>query len=878
MRWLYKIPLRFRSLFKRSRVEKELTDELRFHLEKLMEENVAKGMTPEEARYAALRELGGVDQIKEECRDMRRVNCIESFFQDARYGLRQLRRAPGFAAMVVSALALGIGANAAMFSVVNAVLLRPLPFRDPDRLVVIEGIPAVEFDGLHTQVIGWHDWVGKSRTLADVSVYERGGVNLFGGDQPVHLPAAAVSDGFFWLLGVGAIKGRTFMPEKNQPARPEAVISYDLWQGHLGADPNIVGRNLELSGKPFTVIGVMPPGFEFPGETQVWVPAALNTEESLFAEGGIMNFQIARLNPGVTLSQVRAELGVSLKQLEKENSAPFNPKLNVTPLHLQLVKDSRPALLVLMGAVALVLLIACADVTNLLLARNAARSRELAVRSAIGAGQARLIRQLLTESVLLSLTGGALGLLVGAGTVRLERGLLPLSETLLGGIRLDAGVLGFTFAVAVLTGVLAGLLPALGSSRVVLSEALKAGAGDSSAGFGFRQQHGLRVVLGIGEVGLALVLLIGATLLIRSLACLSTVNPGFRTDHLLTARLFLAGPGYAADASRGAFFERVLDRAHRLPGVRDAAWTNSLPLGEGVSVMFSVGIEGSATPKPQTSNKWALYLPISPDYFRTMGIPLVAGRVFEGRDRDGAPSVAIVSQAMARLCWPAQDPIGKRLTTIDPPKWTTVVGVVGDVRHWGLSDAPEPSMYLPLLQAPPRSAFLVIRTSGPVSATDVAGAVRAIDRGEPVASTLTGDELLARATASPRFRASVLGLFAGLALALALVGVYGIMAYSVSQRKHEIGIRMALGAKRGDVLQMVLTKGLLITGLGVAVGVGGALVLTRFLSSMLYCVKPTDPLTLVGVSLILIAVALLASYIPARRATKVDPMVALKYE
>jgi len=878
MRWPCKLPLRLRSLFKRGRVEQELSDELRFHLEKMTEENVARGMTLEEARYAALRELGGVEQIKEECRDMRRVNWIENLVHDLRYGVRQLRRTPGFAAVVVTALALGIGANAAMFSVVNAVLLRPLPFRDPGRLVAIEGIPAVQFNGPHTHVIGWQDWVGKSRTLTDVSVYERGGVNVFGGDRPEHLPAAAVSDGFFRLLGVGAIKGRILLPDKDQPARPEAVISYDLWQGHLGADPNILGRNLELSGKPFIVIGVMPPGFEFPGETQVWVPATVNMEENLFAEGGIVNFQIARLSPGATLSQVRAELEVFLKQLNQGNPAPFNAKPSVTPLRLQLVKDSRPALLVLMGAVGLVLLIACADVTNLLLARNAARSREFAVRSAIGAGRARLIRQLLTESVLLSLAGGSVGLLVGAGMVRLERALLPLKETPVSGIRLDAWVLGFTFAVAVLTGVLAGLLPALGSSRVILSEALKEGAGSSSAGFGFSQQHRLRMVLGIGEVGLALILLIGATLLIRSLARLSTVNPGFRTDHLLTARLFLAGPDYAKVVSRGAFFERVLDRARTLPGVRDAAWTNSLPLGEGVSVMFSVGIEGSPNPKPQTSDKWALYLTVSPDYFRAMGIPLLAGRAFDARDRDGAPRVAIISRAMARLCWPAQDPIGKRLTMMDPPQWMTVVGVVGDVRQWDLSDAPEPGMYLPILQAPSRSAFLVVHTSGPVSATDVAGAVRAVDRGEPVASTRTGDELLARSTASPRFRASVLGLFAGLALALALVGVYGVMAYSVSQRTHEIGIRIALGAERRGVLRMVLMKGLLITLLGVTVGVGGALGLTRFMSSLLYEIRPSDPLTFVAASLLVIAVALLACYIPARRATKVDPMVALRYE
>ncbi len=877
MRFFDKFRLRLRSLFRRSRIEQELSDELRFHLEKLIEDKVANGMKLEKARYLALRELGGVEQIKEECRDTRRVRYIENFFQDIRYGLRMLRRSPGFASVAVLALALGIGANAAMFSVINAVLLRPLPFQDPGRLVAIEGIPAVRFNGPHTHVLGWEDWVGKTQTLEGIVVYERGGVNVFSRDQSAHLPAAAVSQGFFGLLGVRPVRGRTFLSHENISPQAEAVVSYELWQGPLGADPNLVGKNLTLSGKPFTVVGVMPPGFEFPGETQVWIPSALNMEENLFAQGGIVNFQIARLKSGATLEQARAELAVFLRQFDQGHAASFNPKLGVIPLRLQLVKDSRPALLVLMGAVGLVLLIACADVANLLMARNATRVRELAVRAAIGAGRARLLRQLLTESVLLSLAGGLAGLLLGAAGVRLAQALIPSKEILASGIRLDTWVMGFTLAVAVLTGILAGLLPALGSSRGALSEALKEGASGSPAGFGFARQHRLRTLLGVGEVAVALILLIGATLLMRSLARLSTVNPGFRTDHLLTSRLFLTGPDYATNVHRLGFYERVLGRVRALPGVRVAGWTNSLPLGEGVSVMFSVGVEGSANPKPQTSDKWALYLTVSPDYFRAMGIPLLEGRAFNEQDRDGAPRVVMVSQKMALLCWPDRDPIGKRLTMFDPPKWMTVVGVVGDVQ-WGLAEPPEPAMYLPLLQEPPHSAILVLHTSGSLSAMEVASAVRGIDRGEPVASTRTGEELLARATASPRFRAGVLGVFAGLAVVLALVGVYGILAYSVSQRTHEIAIRMALGAGRGSVLGLMMSQGLLLTVLGVAAGSAGALALNRLLAGFLYGVRPTDFPTFLGASLALAGAALIAVWIPARRAMKVDPIVALRCE
>jgi len=803
---------------------------------------------------------------------------VTTLIQDVRYGLRILVKSPGFTAVAVLTLALGIGANTAMFSVINTVLLRPLPFRDPGRLVAIDGIPALKFNGLHDRIVGWEDWVSKTRTLEALGTYVQGGLNFSGGDEPERLPAAAVSAGFFELLGVGPIRGRTILPQDDAPGHAVAVISYDLWLSHLGGDPQVVGKNIELGDMPFKVTGVMPPGFEFPGDTQVWVPEAMNRGANLFAEAGIVNRQIARLRAGVTLTQARAELLVFLRQLNQGNASPFNPALSVTPLQLALAQNIRPALLVLMGAVGLVLLIACADVANLLLARTLARYREVAVRAAIGASRARLVGQLLTESILLAISGGLAALLVGVWGVELAGAFVPHRDLPAGGIRLDGWVLAFTLGVALLTGILAGLFPALASSKVGLSEALKEGAGGSPSGFSFVRHRRLRTALGAGEIALALMLLIGAGLLIKSLSALSAVNPGFRSNHLLTARLFLAAPVYKTAERRSAFYEQALDRARSLVGVRVAGFVSSLPLGEGVSVMFSIGIEGSATPKAETSDKWAVFVAASPDYFRAMGIPLLAGRVFNEHDREGSPQVVVVSQKMAREFWPGQDPLGMQITQYDPPRWTTVIGVVGDVRDWDLSEQPEPEMYVPVLQQPPLSAFLVLQTSGPVSLTEIGRAVRAVDRAEPVSAVNTGEQLLARATATPRFRAVVLAIFAGLALLLAVVGIYGVISYAANQRRHEIGVRMALGAEQRDVLVMVLGQGLRLALIGIMVGLAGALALTRLLAGFLYGVRPTDLAVFALVSMGLTVVTLIVVSIPAWRAMKVDPMVALRYE
>jgi putative ABC transport system permease protein len=846
-------------------------------------ERIEHGENPADAEANARREFGNATLVKEVTRDMWGWRWLETFLQDLRYGLRQLHRNPGFTAVAVLTLALGIGANTAMFSVVNAALLRPLPFHDPGRLVAIEGIPAVRiayFNGSPNWIAGWEDWVGKTRTLTAVSIYDTAGVNLAGGEQPEHLPAAAVSANFFRLLGVGPVRGRTFLPQEDRPGHAVAVISYDLWRGRFAADRGIVGKPIELAGRPFTVIGVMPGGFEFPGDTQIWVPSQANVAVMLFGQQAVAIREVARLRPGITPEQVRSELVVFLRHMNHGHARPFNSELRVTPLRLELVKDIRPALLLLMGAVGLVLLIACADMANLLMARNAGRRQELAVRAAMGAGRQRLLRQLLTESLLLSLSGGAAGLAVGAAGVHLARALTSASLMSTQGVQLDGWVLIFTLAVAVVTGITSGLLPAFGGSKVVLAEALKEAAGRSEPSLGFSGGHRLRTGLGSLEVALAFILLIGSSLLMESLFSLSDVNPGFRSHHLLTARLFLTGPAYKPShgKQRTAFYEQVLNRIRALHGAREAAFVSSLPLGGGVSVMYSVGLKGTPSANPESSGKWAIYCRVSPDYFRAMGIPLLEGRAFSELDRSGSPQVVVVSRTMARRFWPGQDAVGKRITMFGPPQWMTVVGIVGDVRHWGLAEQPNPEMYIPLLQAPPQSAFLVVHNVGPLSAADVGRVVRGVDPAEPVAFVHTVQELLSIRTAGPRFRADVLGIFAGLAVLLALIGVYGVISYAVARRTHEIGIRMALGAQHSDLLWLVIRQGITLAVVGLSVGIVGALAVTRLLSSLLYGVNPSDPLTFALVSLILTGAVLLATYIPARRATRVDPMVALRHE
>jgi putative ABC transport system permease protein len=868
-------------LFRRRQREEELDEEVQAHLRMAAQEHIEQGETSEQARTSAVREFGNVTLVKETTRDMWGFRWLETWLQDLRYGVRQLRKNPGFTAVAVITLALGIGANTAMFSIVNAVLLRPLPFKDPGRLVEVEGAYANDFVPTPKPHFEWAKWAEGLKTLAEFSIYENGTINLAGEGEPDRVAAAEVSEHFFSLLGINPVRGRTFLPAEEAAEYPfVAIISYELWQSGYGSDPGVVGKTVHLNGKPFTIVGIMPSGFEFPGQTQIWVTRPRNLGDEMFGGMAHMGWQIARLRPGATLEPARAELQV-IAQSELPPGVKAGNPVAVTSLHEFIVGDIRPALLLLLGAVAFVLLIACANVAHLSLARGVGRFREVALRAALGAGRARLVRQLLTESVLLALTGGALGLLTSVWTLQVAKRLVPAQDILTRGIKLDGWVLAFTFVVAVLTGIVSGLAPAWQSSKLDLTEVLKESVG-SHTGLILGSRHRLRGLLGVFETAAALVLLIGAGLLLRSFGKLLEVNPGFRTSDLVAAKVSLLEPRYSAPESRLNFFQQVLSRVQALPGVRNAAFANALPFGTREGAILGLQVEGG--PEFQWgSGASAFCLIVSADYFPTMGIPLLRGRNFTEGDAKGSTPVAIISQTLARLGWRGQNPLGKHFGFAgDAPHSYEVVGVVGDVRGLDLGGQPWPQMYLPILQQPQSvtAPFLVIhgtQNSGAISAS-LRGVIRSVDKNEPIASIGTMEQLVSQSVAAPRFRTLLLGIFAVLAFLLAVVGIYGIISYSVSQRAHEMGIRMALGAERQDVVRLVVGQGMRLTLIGVAIGLVAALGLTRLLASYLYSVRPADLVTFVVVAMVMVAVALLACYIPARRATKVDPMVALRYE
>jgi len=866
-------------LFRRRQREEELDQEVQSHLRMAAQEHIEQGESAEQARVSAVREFGNVVLVKEVTRDMWGWRWLETSLQDIRYGARQLRKNPGFAVVAVVTLALGIGANTAMFSIVNSVLLRPLPFKNSGRLVVVGWPYANRFVPTPKPHFEWDGWAERTRTLADFSLYENGMINLAGEGEPDRVAAAEVSEHFFSLLGINAIRGRTFLPAEESAEHPSvAIISYKLWQSRYGSDPAVIGRSVHLNGKPFTVVGILPSGFDFLGGPQIWVTLPRNLEDEMFGGVSIGGMQFARLRPGATLDQARAELGVIAQREIPAGARAGNPA-SVTSLHEFVVGNIRPALLLLLGAVAFVLLIACANVANLSLARSAGRFREVALRAALGAGRGRLFRQLLTESLLLALTGGALGLLTGVWAVQVAKKLIPVQDILTRGIKVDGWVLSFTFVVAVLTGIISGLAPALQSSKFDLTEALKERAGSPTAP-SVGAHYRLRGLLGVFETSAALVLLIGAGLLIRSFGKLLDVNPGFRTKDLLTGRVSLLGPKYSATEGRLTFFQEVLSGVKALPGVRAGAFVDALPFGRAATIRVALDIEGGPTFQPETG-VIADYSVVSADYFQVMGIPIVGGRNFTERDTEGSTHVAIISQSMARGAWPGQNPLGKHFNFAGYPRQRfEVVGVVGDVRGMDLTEQPWPTAYLPILQYPQNAAFLVIHTGENSSIIRAAlpGVIRSVDKDEPVSSVSTMEQLVLQSVAEPRFRTLLLGIFAGLAFLLAVVGIYGIISYSVSQRTHELGVRMALGAERRDVLRLVVGQGMRQTLIGVAVGLLAALGLTRLLASYLYSVRPIDPVTFLVVSAVMLAVALLASYIPARRATKVDPLVALRYE
>ena len=866
----------------RRRAEQELEEEVRTHLELETQENVESGMSPEEARSAALRAFGNVALAKEDSRAMWGFRSLETLWQDVRFGLRMLVKSPGFTIVAVLALALGIGANSAIFSVVNAVLLRPLPYEDPDRLVMVwEDNTKLGFPRDTPAPANFIDWRDQNQVFEGMAAFADESFNLTGVSEPERINGQRVSANLFQLLGVAPRLGREFLFEEDQPRRERVVIISDrLWHRRFGADKNIIGKTLTLNGESFTVVGVMPANFQFPSrEDELWVPIAFDSTEA--SRRGSHYLQvIARTKPGITLEQAQAEMSTIAARLQKQY-----PETNksvgaaVTPLHEQLVGDIRPALLILLGAVGFVLLIACANVANLLLARAAVRQKEITIRAALGARRLRLMRQFLTESGLLAALGGLVGLLLAVWGVNLLTVFIPDDISQAKGITIDVKVLVFTLIVSLLTGLIFGLAPALQASKLNLNETLKEGGRSSAVG---ARGNRIRSLLVISEVALALVLLIGAGLLINSFLRLRTIDPGFQSDKLLTMRINLPELKYPDRTRRAAFYTELLHRVEALPGVRSAAVTTALPLTfKGNS--NGITIEGRPEPAPD-ERPIVITRVISPDYFHAMSIPLLQGRSLGEQDKEDSAGAVIISETMARRFWPGEDPIGKRIKmgwSDSSNPWLSVVGVVKDVRQFELNADPKPQIYLPYTQAglfAPRD--LVIRTTTePLSLTAaVRNTVWEIDKDQPVSDIRTMEQILSESVSRDRFSMLLLGIFAIVALVLASVGIYGVMSYAITQRTHEIGIRMALGAQTGDVLKLAVGQGLKLVLTGVAIGLVAALLLTRVMSSLLFGVSATDPTTFVIISLVLISVAVLACYIPARRATKVNPMIALRYE
>jgi putative ABC transport system permease protein len=810
------------------------------------------------------------------------LGSLETFWQDVRFGVKMLVKSPGFTIVAVIALALGIGANSAIFSVVNTVLLRPLPYKEPDRLVMVwEDATKNGYPRDTPAVANYLDWRNQNQVFEGMAAIADQSFNLTGIGEPERIDGRRVSANLFSLLGVEPRLGRAFLPEEDQPGSGHAVIiSHGLWQRRFGSDMSIVGKPLSLNGETFTVVGVMPQGFQFPSrEVELWVPAAF-TQQEAGSRGRHYLQVIARMKPGVSLQQAQAEMTAIAARLQQQYPE-TNTDLGaaVTSLHEHVAGDIRPALLVLLGAVGFVLLIACANVANLLLARAAVRQKEIALRSALGASRFRLIRQFLTESVLLAAIGGGGGLLLSVWGVSLLKSFIPENISQARAITIDGQVLFFTLLISLLTGLIFGLAPALQASKFNLNETLKEGGRDSAVGSRGNRIRGLLV---IAEVAVSLILLIGAGLLINSFMRLRNVDPGFRADNLLTMQVVLPATKYPDRARRSSFYTELVRRIEALPGVKSAAVTTNLPLyRQGNST--GISIEGRPDPAPGQEQIIVTRV-ISPHYFSTMGIQLLQGREMSEQDREDTTPVVVISEAMARKYWPGEDPVGKRIKTGPSASnipWMTIAGVVKDVRQFELNADPKPQMYLSYMQAgffAPRD--LVISTNvEPMSlASSVRRAVWEIDKEQPVSNIRTMEEILSESIGRQRFSMLLLGIFASVALLLAAVGLYGIMSYSVTQRTREFGIRMALGARRIDVLKMVVGQGLKLVLIGVVIGLVAAFVLTRVMSSLLFGVSATDPATFIAISLVLIGVAVLASYVPAYRATRVDPMIALRYE
>jgi predicted permease len=810
---------------------------------------------------------------------------MNTFLQDLRYGARMLWKKPVFSLIAIITLALGIGANTAIFSVVNSILLRPLAYREPERLVLINhDYPQINLKA-SVSAFGFRHYRDNAKSFESIAAISGTNFNLTGGGEPERLSSMQVTASFFPLLGAQVARGRVFLPEEEEAGRNRvAVLSDEFWRRRFGGDPNIVNSTITLNGENYNVIGVMPRGFQFGREmgmvVDLWTP--LTFAPAQLSPNSLTNeflTVLARLKNGVTFQQAQAEMDTiadGLRQQYMPSGTRQNWGLTLQGFNDLIVGDIRTPLWILLGAVTLVLLIACANVANLLLARAAERHKEIAIRAALGAGRWRVLRQLLTESVLLGIVGGLLGLGLATLGVKLLTGLEQLRIPRMHEIGLDWRVLAFTLGLSLLTGLIFGLVPALQVTRADLHETLKEG-GRTGASLARGSLRSAFVVL---ETALALMLLVGAGLLMRSFWRLQQVNPGFTPQNLLTLSVALPDR-YREPHQRAGFYQQTLEQIRALPGVQAAGAVSILPMS-GNNSSGSFRIEGRDVPSGQSpphGDRWAA----TAGYFETLKIPLIRGRFFSERDAADAPGVAIIDETMARKYWPNEDPVGKRISFEGPPenrRWREVVGIVGHVKHKGLDGESRVQYYIPHPQRAQGGMFLAVRTAGTPSevAPAVRGVIKNLDKDLPVFRVMAVEQLVADSMTLRRFTLTLLGIFASIALVLATVGLYGVLSYSVTQRSHEIGVRMALGASAADVLKLIVKQGMLLTGLGVVIGLIGAFALTRLMANLLFGVTASDPLTYGVIALLLALVALLACWLPARRATKVDPMIALRYE
>jgi predicted permease len=901
---------RLRAIFRRQVMEEELDEELRFHLERQAEKDLKAGLTPEEARRKARLAFGGLDQVKEECRQARGISVLETTVQDLRYALRVFRKSPGFTLAAVLSLALGIGGNSTMFSVIYARLLEPPPYKEVERLVMIwsSNLPANQNQGL-VATGDFLDWRKQSRSFEQISLCGGGAsqVTMADSGPPERTRIEPVTANLFDLLGVKPALGRSFFePEASSGvfdddhARRAVILSHEFWQRRFGGDPSVIGRRLRINGQPATVIGVMPRGFRILSwgeQTEMWYPLDLSSREAAMRKIPWLAC-IARLKAGITVPQAQAEMSAIAQQLEQ--AYPDSNKgrgVFIQPLHQAITAGMGQVLYPLFGAVGFVLLIACANVANLLLARAGARRGEIALRMALGAGRARLVRQLLTESVLLAVLGGFVGIGVALGGIHLFQALAP-AWARLQEISLNVYVVGFTLAVSLLTGVLAGLAPAIQASRPELNESLKEAARAS----GGRGQGRTKAILVAGEVALALVLLAGAGLMLNSLLRLLWVDPGFQPASLLTMHLDLTGPKYvnvvehrdiairSISPQVEVIYEEVLQELRTLPGVESVGLVSWLPQGSGIagprSRRFAIG--GRPEPPPHELPS-ATYNMVSPGYFQTMRIPLIRGKLPSDQDTQSSPWVVVINQAMARKFFPNEDPIGQTITirTIKEERPRQIIGVVDNVRQWSLSRAAAPEFYALYSQQPPvygdgwqnrLHRNLVVRTT--LKPESLMAAVRTklmtVDRDQPVYDLRTMEDVVASSAAPWRFYFALFGIFAGISLFLAVIGIYGVVSYAIGERTQEIGIRMALGAGRRDVMWLVFRQGLMLTAAGIAAGLAGSLALTRFIAGFLYGVKAADPLTFTAATFLLGGIGCAAIFQPAWRATRLDPSTSLR--